>query len=122
MGLDMFLEKETSFFKNKIELKIDGVDVDTSRITKIVESVGYWRKFYDMHEWIVKNVQGSKDDQGRYWMDEETLLELCEFLSNLKATQPSDDEEIDEAIKLITSLIGENNITEFSAFYYTSSW
>lgn len=122
MGLDMFLEKETSFFQNKIELKIDGEEIESSRITKITESVGYWRQFYDMHKWIVKNVQNGEDDCGRYWIDEETMLELCEFLSTLKGKNKFDDDEINSTIELLTSLIGDNNITEFSAFYYNSSW
>jgi hypothetical protein len=118
----MFLEKETSFFQNKIELKIDGEEIESSRITKITESVGYWRQFYDMHKWIVKNVQNGEDDCGRYWIDEETMLELCEFLSTLKGKNKFDDDEINSTIELLTSLIGDNNITEFSAFYYNSSW
>jgi|688.fasta_scaffold856497_2 hypothetical protein len=122
MRLDMFLEKETSFFQNKIELKIDGEEIESSRITKITESVGYWRQFYDMHKWIVKNVQNGEDDCGRYWIDEETMLELCEFLSTLKGKNKFDDDEINSTIELLTSLIGDNNITEFSAFYYNSSW
>lgn len=122
MGLDMFLEKETSFFMNKVELKVGGKSVDSSRISKVTESVGYWRKFHEMHDWIVKNVQGGKDDCGRYWMDEDSLLELCEYLVTLKGKDGELDKEVNQTIQLITSLLGENNITEFSAFYYISSW
>lgn len=122
MGLDMFLDRETSFFNNKLELKVDEKSMDTSRLTKITEAVGYWRKFNEMHDWIVRNIQGGNDDQGRYWIDEESVLDLCEYLDKLRGKSNQLDQEITMTIQLLTSLIGDDNITEFSALYYTSSW
>ena len=96
MGLDMYLTKETgvknySFTpeerKIEISLKIGGVEKDTDRIAEIVEEVGYWRKANQIHNWFVKNVQGGKDDCGKYLVDSEdfaNLKQVCQKILYLK--------------------------------------
>ena len=121
MGIDMFLEKETSFFNNKLELKVDGEWIDTSRLTKIIQSVAYWKDFYVMHEWIVEHIQEGIDDRLKYWIDEESMLDLCDYLVSRKGESEELDERIEKAVDTLTILLGDHNITEFSAFYYQST-
>lgn len=101
MGLDMYMEKR-SYVKNwehetnkakkhKVEVKTGGVirkDIDPSKISQVVEDVGYWRKANQIHKWFVKNVQDGKDDCKQYDVSKEhleTLLKLCdEVIANSK--------------------------------------
>jgi len=118
MGLDMFMQKQTDFFNNHLQLMVDGEIVNTSRLTTIIESVGYWRDFYPMHEWIVKNVQLGVDDKGRYWMCEDDILDLVDHLDGEKSKYINQYPEIEPTIEKLKSYLAEDNITEFAAFYY----
>ena len=48
----------------------------TERISSIIYDVAYWRKANQIHKWFVDNVQGGKDDCGRYEVSDEKLVEL----------------------------------------------
>lgn len=118
MGLDMFMQKQTEFFQNHLQLVVNGEIVNTSRLTSIIESVGYWREFRIMHEWIVNNVQGGRDDKGRYWMCEDDISELVDYLESEKEYNSEQAAEIESTISQLKNYLQEDNITEFSAFYY----
>lgn len=118
MGLDMFMQKQTEFIQNSVMLQVDGEIVNSSRITSVIESVGYWRNFYPMHEWIVDNVQRGKNDKGRYWMRDEDIKELIRFLEEGKDTTEEKFPEMETTISQLKSYLTEDNITEFASFYY----
>lgn len=86
MGLDMYLSRKT-YVRNwdfmddsqKHEVTVEGPLaklIDISKITYIVEQVGYWRKANQIHQWFVDNVQDGRDDCGEYYVDHEKLKEL----------------------------------------------
>jgi hypothetical protein len=74
MGLDMYLSKRT-YVRNwdhnpperkiAITVKLGGKKhptINPSRITNIIEEVGYWRKANAIHRWFVEKVQDGKDE------------------------------------------------------------
>lgn len=118
MGLDMIMQKQTEFIQNSVMLRVDGQIVNSSRITSVTESVGYWRDFFPMHEWIVDNVQGGKDDQGKYWLTPENLRDLADHLYIVTEWCPEWEKECTATISQLNNYLNEDNITEFTAFYY----
>lgn len=118
MGLDMFIEKQTDFIINSVMLQVDGQIVNSSRIKSIIEAVGHWRGFFPMHHWIVNNVQGGKDDQGRYWLTPDNIFDLASHLEVVKLQNPEYADECATTISQLHNFLNEDNITEFSAFYY----
>ena len=118
MGLDMLMQKQTEFIQNSVMLQVDGEIVNSSRITSIIESVGYWREFYPMHNWIVENVQGGKNDQGRYWLTPDNIADLASHLGIVKLQNPEYAKECEATINQLHNYLNEDNITPFSAFYY----
>lgn len=96
MGLDMYLTKKT-YVKNwshmsedekhKITVKRGGKirkDIKPERISSIEESVAYWRKANQIHNWFVDNVQDGVDDCKEYYVDETQLEELLELCKKVK--------------------------------------
>lgn len=90
MGLDMYLTKEIyvganydwNNVKGKIEITQNDkkLPIDLSKVTYIVEHVGYWRKANAIHKWFVDNVQNGVDDCREYDVDIgqlKQLLGLC---------------------------------------------
>jgi hypothetical protein len=154
MGLDMYLSKRTYVKRwdhQKPERQHEVIvnrggkpreDVDSSRISEVIEQVMYWRKANHIHKWFVDNVQDGVDDCREYWVSEEKLqelLDICEKVlesKNSKMLPPSsgfffggtdiDDHyyiEVADTIKALTnelSLVRENNSS--GDFYYQSSW
>lgn len=118
MAIDMFMQKQTDFIQNSVMLQVDGEIVNSSRIKSIIESVGFWRDFYPMHEWIVDNVQAGEDDQGRYWLTPENIKDLADHLTIVKEWCPEWGDQCDTTISQLHNYLNEDNITPFSAFYY----
>ena len=96
MGLDMYLSKKT-YVENwnhmdKSELhdiivKKGGKirkDIKPDRISEITESVAYWRKANQIHNWFVDNVQGGEDDCREYYVDREQLQELLNICTEVR--------------------------------------
>jgi len=159
MGLDMYLTQsvyigasndkrqgnlkiETAFSKKKLELPL-------SKINFIELDFLYWRKSSHIHRWFVDNVQGGKDDCGRYIVSNDDLMKLY---NNLKLAILKQDptimppvdgfffgsteiddfywQEINRTAAAIKPIIDElkkpfdsqTPIIQNSDFYYTSSW
>jgi len=118
MAVDMFMQKQTEFIQNSVMLQVDGEIVNSSRIKSIIESVGFWRDFYPMHEWIVDNVQAGMDDQARYWLTPQPIQDLAENLMRVREWCPEWGDQCTTTIIQLHNYLNENNITPFSAFYY----
>lgn len=98
MGLDMYLYRKT-YVKNwehmteeeKTKITFEGQrtkGIDTSKITEIIEEVGYWRKANAIHQWFVDNVQDGEDDCKQYYVSEDKLRELLSLVDKvLKSTK-----------------------------------
>jgi hypothetical protein len=154
MGLDMYLSKRTYVKKwdhdepetlHEVIVNRGGKpreDIDSSRISEVIEEVMYWRKANQIHKWFVDNVQDGVDDCKEYWVSEEKLqelLNLCEKVLESKNSDflpPSDgfffggteiDDyyyiEVADTFKTLTHelyLVKENKSS--GDFYYQSSW
>lgn len=89
MGLDSYLWKKTAvdtwnpdgLVKYDVQVTSDGKQVEhinPSKISYIIEEVGYWRKANHIHNWFVENVQKGVDDCKPYWVEREQLKELLD--------------------------------------------
>lgn len=150
MGLDMYLHKrtyvknwdhQTPEEKHQITIKKGGKvrnDIQSKRISEIVEEVGYWRKFNALDNWFVKNCQGGVDECQESYVSTEKLKELLESLkavvadkNNATKVLPTTSgfffggteydeyyfKEVKDTIKLLEKLIKEDG-----DFYYRASW
>lgn len=95
MGLDMYLSKKT-YVKNWDFMKPEDLHtvsvlrnnepvpyIQPHRVSYIVESVMYWRKSNQIHNWFVNNVQDGKDDCGEYHVSVDQLKELLGICKNV---------------------------------------
>lgn len=118
MGLDIFLEKQTTFFESDVDVKVNGRDVDFGHIICITSAVGHWRNFYPMHDWFVENVQNGINDRRRYWILDDDLRGVTAYLEKLRMDEPQWMSECNDAIGKINNLLMEDNISPFITFYY----
>ena len=98
MGLDMYFTKHTyvknwehtpADKKHTITVKQGGKvrkDIDTKKITNIVEEVAYWRKFNALHNWFVNNCADGVDDCKQIYVDKSQIQELVDTLKKVKAS------------------------------------
>ncbi len=143
MGLDMYLNKKTYLWKDEEKESINGLPdgIKSSRISYIVEEVGYWRKANQVHKWFVDNVQSGEDNCEEYYVDEEkvkSLLNLVNFvienpeLAQEKLPRESgfffgsesyDDwyfEQLQQTKKICEDILSEE--LGMASLYYHSSW
>lgn len=155
MGLDMYLkrkiyigaEHDINEIEGEINLKKNGkkVDVNLSRVNCIEESIGYWRKANQIHNWFVENIQNGVDNCAEYYVSLSRLQELKSLCREvLDARGKADGEEIaEEFLPCIDGFFfGDTDICDYyyecledtigiveecekypeSDFVYTSSW
>lgn len=89
MGLDMYLRKEVYIGANYEHRNVNGVidlksgdtpiKVELSKVSSVIEHVGYWRKANAIHKWFVDNVQDGVDDCETYDVSFKKLVELREL-------------------------------------------
>jgi len=134
MGLDMYLTKEIYIGANYEHRKVKGsinltsgdnskpIEIDVSKISEIIEAVGYWRKANAIHNWFVENVQNGVDECQRSWVSLDKLLELrkaCEDTKKiLDTTQPS---KIDGDCKTWTDLKENLPLLPTEGFFFGST-
>ena len=97
MGLDMYLTKrhyvkrwshQSKEEKCYVSVRRNGKKlpyVNASKITYLVESVAYWRKSNQIHDWFVKNVQNGVDECQETWVDPSKLQELLDTCKQVLA-------------------------------------
>lgn len=163
MGLDMYLTKRHyvknwSFTKEKDKYCISVLknnqpvkEINTEKISYIIEDVMYWRKANAIHNWFVTNIQSGEDNCEEFWVDTaslEDLKELCEktivYLNGLEKNQGGAfiiDERIDDLLpvtegfffgsyqydqwyydSLMETIEALKNIDDNCDYYYRSSW
>ena len=154
MGLDMYLSKRTYVkrwdhqppqSKHRVIVTRGGKpreDIDSYRISEVVEEVMYWRKANAIHSWFVQNVQDGVDDCKEYWVGEEKLQELIDLCSKVVETkdttllppqtgfffgsQEADDWYFIDLADTVKNLTKElelyRNTKSSGEFYYQSSW
>ena len=153
MGLDMYLQRRTSVKnwdftlpkdRHELTIKKGGVinqNIKVERVSRVVESVMYWRKANHIHAWFVANIQKNIDDCKDYYVDEEQLKELLEVCKKVQAdhslaqellptksgfffgSTEYDEEyfiEIKYTVEELEKILVENN--KNSSFYYHSCW
>lgn len=145
MGLDMYLTKEIYIGAEYEHNEIAGVisltrrgnpiKVNVSKVSKIIEEVGYWRKANHIHNWFVRNVQSGVDDCRRVsvsWAKLQELKSICQEIlttGNTEKLPPARGfffgpaeidswywEELDSTIGIINDLDPDGD------YYYRSSW
>jgi len=87
MGLDMYLTKKT-YIGNKYKkagemVRLGLPNIKDERVSEISESVGYWRKANQIHNWFVQNVQDGTDDCKDYYVSEENFKALLEVVNKV---------------------------------------
>lgn len=97
MGLDMYLTKKHYVKQwshneknNAVTVKFDGKvrkDIQSKRISYVIEEVMYWRKANHIHNWFVQNVQKGVDDCGNYHVTTEQLTQLAELCEQVAKTR-----------------------------------
>jgi len=95
-------------------------------------SVGYWRKFYELHNWFVGEVQNGDDDCRQYDVDREALETLKVAIAETAADPTSDDhfslegswEDVKEEFEDLSKMIDYWLSPTFEGwnFIYQSSW
>jgi hypothetical protein len=128
-----------------VSLKIGDkpVKVKTNRISYIIEHVGYWRKANQIHQWFVDNVQEGEDECREYDVSSKQLKELLELCKQIKdspekasellpvqegfffGSQEYDEgymQDINDTIKIIETVLSEENENEWEEYSYQASW
>ena len=88
MGLEMYLEKKIYIGANYCNNNVQGeinlvkndkpIKINLDKVTFVTESVAYWRKANQIHNWFVENVQDGEDDCRKYHVHFEKLQELVD--------------------------------------------
>ncbi len=148
MGLDMYLTRNIYIGANYQHNEVTGtielfrkgnpIPVDISRVTTIVEHVGYWRKANAIHAWFVRNCQDGIDDCKETYVPYPKLRELlhtCKTVLSTKDTSLLPPQEgfffgstdidqdywsdINDTIDILEAL---PDPPEHTTYYYQSSW
>ena len=88
--------------KHKVIVKKGGKNhptIKTSRISEVIEQVGYWRKANQIHQWFVDNVQDGVDDCREYMVEKEKLKELLDICIKIKELYTKDKDEFEKYAK-----------------------
>jgi len=125
-----------------ISLKKGGkaIKINLKRVTNIEESVAYWRKANQIHNWFVKNVQEGQDDCKEYYVSKEQLQSLLDICQRIKKNPSLATTElptkggfffgdtgynenykydIENTIKMLKPILKDKSEGDF---YYSSSW
>ena len=121
MGLDMYLTKETYISKYAPEgektprdkLRIIGVKgVRPSRVCRIVEDMGYWRKANAIHNWFVQNCQDGRDE----CQDTHVSIDDLESLYHVCLKVLKDNSLAEELLPTISGFFFGS--TEYDEYYF----
>ena len=104
MGLDMYLSRKKYVGANyehrnvkgsiKINIGDNELPIDFNKVSYIEESVGYWRKANQIHNWFVENCQDGIDNCEEHYVPTEKLQELLDICKEVKEKAILKDGEI----------------------------
>lgn len=119
------------------------------RIKEVSCEMMYWRKSNQIHKWFVDNVQEGKDECQETFVSVDQLNELlntCRFvlagrdgpnaIANARALLPTHSgfffggtdydeyywQDLENTVKGLEEILGNEEITKHWEFYYCSSW
>jgi hypothetical protein len=134
MGLDSYLTKkiyigaqhEHRNIKGSINLTQSNdntpIKIDLSKVSEIVETVGYWRKANAIHGWFVENVQAGIDECQKSWVDYNKLLELRKACEDTKTALDSiPPSEIKNDYKKWDNLLENLPLLPIEGFFFGST-
>lgn len=78
LGID--IKVDDNMYECEARLRREATDIYD------IYEVVYWRKANQIHKWFVDNVQGSKDDCGRYRLTEKNLRDLLNICQKILDT------------------------------------
>jgi hypothetical protein len=100
MGLDMYLYKKIYIGANYEHNEVKGsikltknnkpIKVELSKVTYIVEQLGYWRKANQIHNWFVTNVQDNVDNCQEFDVPIAKLIELRDLCKKVLKTKKTE--------------------------------
>ena len=79
MGLDMYLEKEKSYYSERPSVEgFEGCESLT-----VYGTILYWRKANQIHNWFVSNIQENKDNCERYYVSHDNIKKLRDIINTV---------------------------------------
>lgn len=130
MGLDMFLKVRKRFYNNAtttpeeeraayaIILKASGLPPGEDHITVMIE-VAYWRKAWDIHEWISSQYSDGVSNGATVGINRETLEELRDLCRS--ADHGFDADEAENTADQLTAVL-DNPAFVGCYFSYYADW
>lgn len=85
MGLDMYVTRRVGV-SEEVKKRLEWTNVDTEKLSGLVEDAMYWRKANAIHNRFVENVQDGEDDCRDYRLSSENLHELLETINIVLAS------------------------------------
>jgi hypothetical protein len=154
MGLDMYLSRK-HYVKNwnhtppkkRFALTVERggapyTEIDTAKVSHIVEQVAYWRKANAIHGWFVRECAGGVDDCKEVYIPKEKLRDLV-ALCKVVLAEPTQAKnllpptegfffgqyEVDEyymddmrsTVEQLSPYVSDE-ASEADGFYYLASW
>lgn len=83
MGLDMYLraKKYVGRIRSEIPQDLQQAFKEAFELSKVYE-VGYWRKFYPLHNLIVELCEAQEDNCYEMYLDDRVIGEIIDTLNN----------------------------------------
>jgi hypothetical protein len=118
MGLDMYLDGRRFLFKEQF-------DENGDKIRMINVDLGYWRKNYNLHTYIIDQFAEGVDDRENVELQVRNIQQILEALRNGEIEEDEVEKNTDiaifeHAIEWLTKVEGDKN--EFRSIIYQASW
>ena len=112
-------EKAIEAFKENLHTRYPAWDTEHKYpSTDLWDSVGYWRKANQIHNWFVENVQGGNDDCDCYPVSREQIEELKSLCEEILANVKLIDKGENEAKEIDNKALCEDLLPTCSGFFF----
>lgn len=143
MGLDMFMYRKLYVKNWEHTDKADRYEVIVKRNGEVLEDwsnpayleieAGYWRKFYALHGYIIREFAGDMDNCEQIYLTKENLQQILDTLIEVYETKDSTKlppffstdvdeyywDNVKESIEMFKKYVED---ADFVDYFYTSSW